>query len=191
MLDKAPTNDIPQAQTDVPAAEARAEEKKLVTIDIGNMSFDRAQEKIAELNRNLEEREEPWKLKSTNDISKNLESVESTKLEWGPSFSKIDFDMACNKINEINKDLKEGEKPWRVPTTGELLADFYETGSTPVAFFKGEYWSVTSRSLDHGIPKVVDMGDGHVQNSYRGELHLIRCVRSIFQSKNEHEIIIS
>jgi hypothetical protein len=48
------------------------------------------------------------------------ESVEKTQLEWGPEFGQISLEDAKNKIEELNKDMTEGERKWRFPTEEEL-----------------------------------------------------------------------
>jgi len=39
--------------------------------------------------------------------------------EWGPELGKMSWKDASQRVTELTEDLKEGEKPWRLPTREE------------------------------------------------------------------------
>jgi hypothetical protein len=69
------------------------------------------------------------------------ENVDISKLEWGIDLGRISWNDAQAKIAELNKNLAEEEKLWRLPTRYELVAEFKKTGSTPAGFEDRYYWS--------------------------------------------------
>jgi len=81
--------------------------------------------------------------------------AEGQKLEWGPELGLGSWDEAQAKIEELNSELAEGEKPWRLPAIEELQAEFKKTNSTPSGFRRYYYWSGTTHPF-------VSIGAGHV-----------------------------
>jgi hypothetical protein len=81
----------------------------------------------------------------------DAENIESQKLEWGPDLDEMSWYDAQKKIAELNEGLEKGEKPWRLPTIGELKAEYKKTNSTPPGFHgilnktTVRYWSCTSK----------------------------------------------
>ena len=69
------------------------------------------------------------------------ETIEKPKLEWGPDLGQMSWNEAQVKIAELNANLAEGEKPWRLPTVEELETEFKKTNSTPFGFRPDAYWS--------------------------------------------------
>lgn len=115
---------IPQNQTEVSITEIKAE----------------GENKIEELKRKIKE------------LTKELhheENIEASKLEWGPLYNAMTMDRAREELYEINRNLKEGEKPWRFPTEDEIVFLFNRVGLTPEGFYnkgfrnKGDYWATT------------------------------------------------
>ncbi len=107
---------------------------------------------------------------------------ESLKSEWGIDIdTRINWDDAIRIIEELNTNLPEGEKPWRLPTSEELLeADRLKTKG----FKEGAYWaSEESVILDQGKPPVmaniVLMGIGYkrAQNIGKGMTYFVRLIR--------------
>jgi hypothetical protein len=79
--------------------------------------------------QNLKEAEELFakakELKAQLDIlrkSKEIKTIEinGQTLELGPTLGEMTWDEIPSKLEEINKTLKPGEKPWRVPTKEEF-----------------------------------------------------------------------
>ena len=56
--------------------------------------------------------------KAKAEAAKDLED-RKLSFEFGPELGVATFDGAREKVDELNKTLKEGEKPWRVPTEQE------------------------------------------------------------------------
>ena len=100
--------------------------------------------------------------KNLNSVPQDVpvsENVESSKLEWGPEFYRGCFppenlgeewtdsfykSRSINRIIETeNSSLKQGEKPWRLPTKDELLAMFNEEHLIKDHGYQGEdyYWT--------------------------------------------------
>ena len=72
------------------------------------------------------------------------ESIESSKLEWGPDLGTMSWRQAKVEIKKLNKGLKWGEKKWRLPEKDELVAVFEKKRSALADFndrFTSEYWS--------------------------------------------------
>ena len=105
------------------------------------------------------------------------ESIESSKLEWGPDLGQLSWNTAQVKIEKLNKDLKKGEKPWRLPTKDELVAEFNKAGKTPAGFERRYYWSGTTRPQDSDYAYYVSMGSGLVYFLKDLPNILVRCVR--------------
>lgn len=67
-------------------------------------------------------------------------------LEWGPNLGEITRENVEQKILEYNKDIKSGEKLWRLPTVGELRQAFndalegFHVGDGKFTDNKGHYW---------------------------------------------------
>jgi hypothetical protein len=106
------------------------------------------------------------------------ENIESSKLEWGPDLGEMSWYDAQTKIAELNSTLPEGEKPWRLPTKDELVAEFKKTGSTPADFQRGAYWSETTLLPDRPNVAFFVSVEGIVYNDTKGYPHVLaRCVR--------------
>ena len=117
--------------------------------------------------------------KINNDVpTPDIENVESLKLEWGPDLGIITWDDAQEKIAELNSKLTEGEKPWRLPTTNELVAQFKETGLAINNFEFGPYWSSITDPDSSWNSDVVNMGNGLRGNYSKNYTETrARCVR--------------
>jgi len=110
--------------------------------------------------------------------SDKAESIESSKLEWGPELGQMSWNTAQSKIEKLNKDLKKGEKPWRLPTKDELVAEFNKAGGTPAGFQRDYYWSGTTPPGYSGYAYDVNMGSGGVGDSSGDYAYSrVRCVR--------------
>ncbi len=105
------------------------------------------------------------------------ESIEVSKLEWGPEFDLVDWNKAQEKIVEFNAGLAEGEKPWRLPTKDELLAEFHKTDSTPNGFKSSGYYSSTEYPTQHDAVYSVHMYDGSLMSTSKTSVLHIRLVR--------------
>lgn len=106
------------------------------------------------------------------------ESVESSKLEWGPELGQMSWNNAQTKIDNLNKKLGKGEKPWRLPTKDELVAEFSKTDSTPAGFQSGCYWSGTTHPGYSDGAYIVLMYNGNVDDGNKGFPNVrVRCVR--------------
>ena len=115
------------------------------------------------------------------------ENIESSTLEWGPELGKMSWDEAQAKIEELNKNLVEGEKPWRLPESDEIAGGFnFEKRKVVPTDFKDEYYFTfhppTQRDpkYNYGAPDdyaAVDMSDGariSVLTSSRCYVRLVR-----------------
>ena len=70
---------IPQNQTDVPVAEAKAEEYKIEWgLELGDMSWNDAQARIVELNTRLTEEEKQWRLPTRDELLAKFKETNST-----------------------------------------------------------------------------------------------------------------
>ncbi|MEI7513453.1 MAG: hypothetical protein WCJ74_02425 [bacterium] len=69
----------------------------------------------------MQEKPTDAKIIPDDSVAKDIESKEDAVLVWGEDFGKMSWKEAWNKLEELNKDVKEGEKPWRFPTANELL----------------------------------------------------------------------
>lgn len=96
-------------------------------------------------------------------VEKQPENIEAApKLEWGPEFGGMSWDEVKTKITELNTNLTEGEKAWRLPTSNELLSKFKKIGPTKVSGALGNFhWSSDVGSED-GFVVDVDMYSGEV-----------------------------
>jgi hypothetical protein len=107
-------------------------------------------------------------LKPTSDKPAAEAKAEGHKLEWKTNFYDK-FEMTWygveEKIADLNEDLKEGERPWRLPTKDELIAKFNETGSCPEGFYLKFYWSGDVDSITHEDAYCVSMANGRVNTS--------------------------
>ena len=91
------------------------------------------------------------------------ESVEASELEWGPelplTYDKAYWKDTIHTIDILNKNLKLGEKPWRLPSRDELITEFNKTAKTP-SNFNGDYWSETTDPGDAEHTSIVNMNSG-------------------------------
>jgi len=53
-------------------------------------------------------------------MAEQIPTPEASKLEWGPSLGLMTWDNATKKLDELNTSIKNGEKPWRLPTVKEI-----------------------------------------------------------------------
>ena len=113
-------------------------------------------------------------------MAEQIPTPEASKLEWGPELGQISWDDAQEKIVELNAKLAEGEKPWRLPTKDELVAEFEKTGSTPIGFQSGSYWSNTTHlggDSEHAYVVYTGsntLGDGNKVRTTNGRVRLVR-----------------
>ena len=109
--------------------------------------------------------------------------AEELKLEWGPELGKMFWSGVQEKLAELNKNLEKGEKPWRLPTVDELVAEFKKTGKTPDGFQSNYYWSSTAHEnysdspYGSGNPYSVGMEFG--QKDYEGRAYPKSYVRYV------------
>ncbi len=106
-------------------------------------------------------------IKPTQDVSEAEAKAEGQKLEWGPDLDEMNWNDAQEKIKELNSKLSEGEKPWRLPTKDELVAEFKKTGSIPAGFQGYWYWSINTSLVTQDDAYVVHMGLGEVDSSIK------------------------
>ena len=109
------------------------------------------------------------------------ENIEKPKIEWGPELGRMSWDRAQIEITELNSGLKDGEKPWRLPTKDELLAEFNKTNSMPEGFGGGYYLSSSVHPFES--PDAVYqlyMTNGRIGSIYKNEIDgSARLVRDI------------
>ena len=118
------------------------------------------------------------KAPQVNDVAAAEAKAEGQKLEWGPELGKMSWNDAQVKIAELNAGLAEGEKPWRLPTKDELVAEFNKTRSTPAGLQRESYWSGTTYPDGLGYAYGVSMGSGDVNYGYKEDRgSLVRLVR--------------
>jgi hypothetical protein len=116
----------------------------------------------------------------SQEMKQGTDSIETSKLEWGPELGQMSWGSTLIKIEEINKSLAKGETPWRLPTIDELLLEFKKNNSAPSGFDSScIYWSGTTHPVDSGSTYMIDMGTGEVSNgNNRGYTYVhSRCVR--------------
>jgi len=118
----------------------------------------------------MEKFEQPKPLEQRPDDSLGGGNTEQTEnmegglsFEWGKEFGKTSWKDVQEKIVELNKTLKAGEKPWRLPTTrewGEVLKPLdhvkteYEAGAHYGDGEQGE--SSISRKTHEERGRVID-----------------------------------
>jgi hypothetical protein len=56
------------------------------------------------------------------------ESIEVSKLEWGPDLGEVNWEEALKKLEQLNASLAEGEFKWRFPSEYDLLDRFKTPG---------------------------------------------------------------
>lgn len=113
-----------------------------------------------------------------HDQPKADENIEESKLELGPNLSPMSWNDAQEKISKLNKNITKGEKPWRLPSKDELVAEFKITNSTPDGFISDFYWSGTTHPDNSDIAYVVTMGFGEVVTFAKDVPDIrARCVR--------------
>ena len=82
---------------------------------------------------------DPTKNEIASSDSGTAESRETLRLEWGKDFGQMTWYEAKEKLDELNKSLKKGEKPWRFPDESEIISQHI---SAPSFFSKDKnYWS--------------------------------------------------
>ena len=116
----------------------------------------------------------------TNDIPQvENENIKSSKLDWGPVLRYMSWNDAQVKITELNKDLAEGEKKWRLPTLDELLDEFKKTGKTPVGFEENYYcWSGSDYKDGPQDAYLINMWNGYLDSGGKsGPYGCIHCFR--------------
>ena len=95
-----------------------------------------------------------------NMSEKTPENIEATpKLEWGPDLGSVFLSKAQTEIQKLNASLDEGEKPWRLPTKDELVAEYKKIDNTPIGFQRNYYWSGTTPPHDIDAVYIVDMNN--------------------------------
>ncbi len=135
----------------------------------------------------LSDMEQPEKIKQEEFSTHDKESFETMKLEWGETLGYMGWGTAPIIIRELNRKLKDTEKPWRLPTAHELIGEYNKTSSTPSGFKKEWYWSSTSNSE---YCYAINMSDGQMWGFYlshksnppdssSADNYLVRCVRDL------------
>jgi len=124
--------------------------------------------------------------KPTTDVPVAEAKAEGQKLEWGPDLGEMSWNDTQERIKQLNTNLAEGEKLWRLPTHEELLKacegphdmrDFRSSFGTEKSFLavtgfsvrksyfgkgsEASYWSSTPGKNDSEVVNV-DM-------SYKGQ----------------------
>lgn len=94
--------------------------------------------------------------KVNNIPEPDIENIESSKLEWGPDLGEMSWDEAQTKIAELNTELTEGEKLWRLPTTTELEKEFKNS----TGFSETNYWSSEEDEISENGAHTIDMSKG-------------------------------
>jgi len=110
-------------------------------------------------------------------IEKKKENVKSSGLEWAPEQwnSTVSLVHIKERIMELNKNLKEGEKPWRLPTKAELLAEFKKTPSTLVNFMETYYWTSDANPINMDEMYVIaPLNGGFVSTADTGNVNIAR-----------------
>ena len=81
----------------------------------------------------------PTKNETLPSDSGTAEKKETLRLEWGKDFGQMTWYEAKEKLDKLNKSLKKGEKPWRLPDESEIISQHTDS---PSFFHKDEnYWS--------------------------------------------------
>jgi len=107
-----------------------------------------------------------------------IESIETQKLEWGPELGQMSWDKAIKEIEQLNNNLKDGEKPWRLPTTKELLDESKKNVLNRTSFLGDNYWSadIPGRSKDYAcFVTFFESTDSCDEKKYTD--YYVRCVR--------------
>jgi hypothetical protein len=160
------------------------------------------QAKIAQLKSDLETKiTELEKLgldsKPLKQALENLE--EGLSLEWGPELGKMSWYKAQEKVVELNKTLKEGEKSWRLPTRQDWedvfkafteakkqgasekeLKEILEEIRQKNNLQSDHYWSSTTyeRGTVARYVGLVDASDGFIDAAEGSDdPKIVRCVR--------------
>jgi DNA-binding beta-propeller fold protein YncE len=99
----------------------------------------------------------------SQEMKQGTDSIEASKLEWGPEPVQMDYAEAQVKVLELNAGLNEGEKLWRLPTTDELVAVFNNKTLISDGFKGGYYWSsIENKIKEANSVYVVDTNSGSV-----------------------------
>jgi polyhydroxyalkanoate synthesis regulator phasin len=130
----------------------------------------------------------------------NTEQTENIEdrlsFEWGPELGKMSWADAKEKIAELNKTLKEDEKPWRLPSKEEweeILKPFTEAKEKGVLeeelqkileeirktnnLQSCNYWSSSTYFDDSDDAWIVYMNYGNFYNDNKDhDDNLVRCV---------------
>jgi hypothetical protein len=131
--------------------------------------------------------EEVPQIPQANDIpTSDVESIESSKLEWGPTIGSMDWRDTQIYIEELNRNLAEGEKPWRLPTKDELVEE--SKNFISVGLYSNYYWSGTVTPRHEHMLYTVDMRNGKVSGTLMvtqtpdlngDESNMVRLVRDV------------
>ena len=109
--------------------------------------------------------EEERRQKSPNfDLSKS-EQLVSKIAKWGEKIKNMSYDEASEKIIELNKSLGQHDKPWRMPTSTELLNRRLYTGQAKSVPDPSDPEEVFWASDGKDGPYVVDMNTSDVFSS--------------------------
>lgn len=122
--------------------------------------------------------------KGKSEISPEQNSIEKApKLEWGQELGNISWNDAQEKIEELNSNLKEGEKEWRLPTAGELFREFEKHKIKPPRGFNKVlyiYWSSSfTPQTNRQFIETFNMKTGASGHGERHNLFSVRLVRDI------------
>ena len=85
-------------------------------------------------------------------IENTQENREGSKQEWFNKPMSVNFNNIQKKLEEINSQLSEGEKKWRIPTKDELLKAI-ENKEIDNSQDNGVRWCWTSTKLDDEMAK--------------------------------------
>ncbi len=102
---------IPQNQTDVPVAEAKAEELKLEWgLELGRMSWIDAQKEITKLNKKLEKGEKLWRLPTKDELLAEFERTDSVDFKHSHYWSSSDDSLyGYSNDNAWNIRMSDGD----------------------------------------------------------------------------------
>jgi hypothetical protein len=124
--------------------------------------------------------------------------INGTKVELGPTLERIAWNDIQSKLDEINKSLKQGEKPWRVPAKeefieiGKPLREIWEDKKLSdqqkkekaksyvealVFAWDSDYWCSTEDAGSPGYAWSWFSNSGYMGTYYKNNKYLVRLVR--------------
>jgi hypothetical protein len=140
------------------------------------------------------------KLKELKNKEKGIYQIQinGEKLELGPTLGEMTWDEIPAKLEEINKTLKPGEKPWRLPTKEEyneieapivkIAQDEFLREDKKIDKIKEKigslgftgnvgYWSGSNSDSFDGGAWVFDIENGLLYESFKNNSGQVRFIR--------------